>query len=331
MNPRRSLLTTPLLKWGVTLCFLGLVLLTVDIAGLWRELSSLPLSLLLPVLMLTVLQVFMSAWRWRYTVSRLGIELPFGIAVREYYLASFLNQVLPGGVLGDVNRAWRHGSVISKPVPAIHGVLIERLSGQFALAIVVAIALVWLVSTSSFSLGVHWVVWGFAVLFVGSCVGGWYLVCQSRRLREQLRQLRNDVYRTLLSWPALPIQVVTSLMVLGSYLGVFLLLALGAGYLTGWGSVFLHTALCSLLLLSMVVPVTVAGWGVREGAAAVLWPLAGLPPEQGIALSIGYGAAVFLATSPGSLFLMARIRASGGQGSAEIRKNRDQRAYRCPD
>ncbi|MEC9083572.1 MAG: UPF0104 family protein, partial [Pseudomonadota bacterium] len=44
----------------------------------------------------------------------------------------------------------------------------------------------------------------------------------------------------------------------------------------------------------------------REGVAAILWPLVGLPAEQGVALSVGYGAAVFLVSLPGALALLFR-------------------------
>ena len=86
-----------------------------------------------------------------------------------------------------------------------------------------------------------------------------------------------------------------------------MVLAAGAGYLGDEGSVLTLLALCSALLISMVVPLTVAGWGVREGAAAALWPLAGLPAEQGVALSIGYGLIVLLSSLPGSVFVVSSV------------------------
>ena len=55
---------------------------------------------------LSVIQVAVLAWRWRFTARRLGVGLSFVEAWREYYLSIFLNQVLPGGVMGDVSRAW---------------------------------------------------------------------------------------------------------------------------------------------------------------------------------------------------------------------------------
>ena len=56
---------------------------------------------------ISVVQVAVLAWRWRFTAGCLGVRLSFSAAWREYYLSIFLNQVLPGGVAGDVSRAWR--------------------------------------------------------------------------------------------------------------------------------------------------------------------------------------------------------------------------------
>lgn len=214
------------LKWLVTALIIGAVLLFVDGTTLLREIARIPPAAVIAGLALGVGQVFLSAWRWRYTVTLLGLPIPYMQAVREYYLATFTNQVLPGGVLGDVNRALRHGVGSNDRLAAAHGVVIERLSGQVVL-------------------------------------------------------------------------------VVASYLAVSLVLANGAGYLVSLPSAAVVAALCSLLLLSMVIPVTVSGWGVREGAAVILWPMAGLPAEQGVALSVAYGALIFVSSLPGALFLFS--------------------------
>ncbi|WP_228743211.1 lysylphosphatidylglycerol synthase transmembrane domain-containing protein [Marinobacter sp. F4218] len=312
-------------------CLLAAVLVSVDRETLWQELSQLPVDLLLPALVLTVFQVLLSAWRWWYTSWLLKTPLSYPVAVREYYLASFLNQVLPGGVLGDVNRAWQHGKASGRPLFAIHGVAIERLSGQLVLGLVVLIAVAWLSQAGMFPIQSQWWVWGGAGLATLLLCLGRFVIRPDDGPEWYLRRLRKDIGRTLLGWPAFPVQMGTSLLVLASYLGVFLILAHGAGYLDSLNSLLLMTALCSLLLLSMVIPVTVSGWGVREGAAALLWPMAGLPPEQGLALSVGYGGLVFLSTLPGLLVLVARMRNAGFLVDGQVRKNRDQRAYHCPD
>ncbi|WP_168769393.1 hypothetical protein [Yoonia sediminilitoris] len=48
----------------------------------------------------------------------------------------------------------------------------------------------------------------------------------------------------------------------------------------------------------MLVPLSVAGWGWREGAAAVLFPPTGATPSVGIAMGIAYGAIMTIAALP---------------------------------
>jgi len=288
-------------RWLFTVLIIGFVIRSVDASALFDELARVSLYVLMPALALTVFQVALSAWRWCYTVERLGLPLAYPVAVREYYLATFLNQVLPGGVLGDVNRAWRHGSGAGERLSAVHGVAIERLSGQLVLGLVVALSVGWLVSSGHLTVGpwegVQWLV----IVAVVIVLSAWLAV--KTAIASYLQRLRHDLYLSLLNRTVLPVQLGSSLLVLASYLGVFLCLAWGAGYLDSVESGAVIAGLGSILLLSMVIPLTVAGWGIREGAAAVLWPMVGLPAEQGVALSVGYGALVLVSSLPGVVFL----------------------------
>lgn len=305
----------PLWRWAATALLLLGLLWWLDAPDLMAELERFQLWILVPALGLTVVQVLVSAWRWRFTARCLNLQLPLGVAVKEYYLATFLNQVLPGGVLGDVNRAWRHSLDAASRLASVHAVVIDRLSGQ-----VVLVALAALLMAAAFVFGGE--VEGrpgatptgagamdasrllFALALCLAMLAAAVLIFRTRLLRYG-RQLAGDVRAALLCWPVWLIQLVSSLLVVSSYLGVFAVLAFGAGYLVEDGSLLMLLALCSGLLLSMVIPVTVAGWGVREGAAAVLWPLAGLPAEQGVALSIGYGLLVLLSSLPGAVFIFS--------------------------
>ena len=88
-------------------------------------------------------QIVMLAWRWQFTARHLGVELAFPVAWREYYLSIFLNQVLPGGVMGDVSRAWRHARAqhreLEQSGPAVRAVVFERLSAQVVMVVLVVV------------------------------------------------------------------------------------------------------------------------------------------------------------------------------------------------
>ena len=86
------------------------------------------------------------------------------------------------------------------------------------------------------------------------------------------------------------------------------------------------------VLMSMLIPVSIAGWGVREATAAGLWIVVGLTAEDGVAISAAYGLLVLLSSLPGALFLLTagrdrteRLRPSesGGTGDeAPVRGSR---------
>lgn len=305
-------------RWLLTLSVLALVLWLLDTDQLVTELSRFALWAVGLALLVSVAQVVLSAWRWRFTTRCLGLALAMKTAVREYYLAMFLNQCLPGGVAGDVNRAWRHGSGSGARQASLHAVMIERLSGQLVMLAVALSASIWLAAEYP---GVRMLVGGWGgwggwddgamIPALMLMVGVVFVVAFGTRLWQGLRTylatLGKDIYRGLLNPRVLPLQIVSSLLVVATYLTVFWLLAFSAadGDMSAV-QVFTLMALCSLLLLAMIIPVTVAGWGVREGAAAVLWPLAGLPAEQGVALSVGYGLTIFLSSLPGGLFVFSR-------------------------
>jgi uncharacterized membrane protein YbhN (UPF0104 family) len=242
--------------------------------------------------------------------------MDFGFAFREYYLAGFLNQVLPGGVMGDVNRAWRHSRSAKRlqQLAIVHAVVLERLSGQLVLVPVVLIAVSGLWWTGQLNsqfgdAGVSLNLVGYWLILPALAVLGVLLVSMTgfgARFRRYVRRLRGDVRRAFLGWRNALVQVGTSVLVFLTYMAVFMLMATGMGLFVDGTPWLLVLALCPLLLLAMVVPLTVSGWGVREGVAAILWPLVGLPAEQGVALSVGYGAAVFLVSLPGALALLFR-------------------------
>ncbi|MGW3572086.1 lysylphosphatidylglycerol synthase domain-containing protein, partial [Streptomyces sp. NPDC000941] len=91
---------------------------------------------LLAALGLGLFTTVFSAWRWCLVARALGIRLPLGAAVADYYRALFLNAALPGGVLGDVHRAVRHGRDAGDVGRGVRAVVLERAAGQVVLAAV---------------------------------------------------------------------------------------------------------------------------------------------------------------------------------------------------
>ena len=54
-----------------------------------------------------------------------------------------------------------------------------------------------------------------------------------------------------------------------------------------------------LVLFAMLVPVSISGWGLREGAASALFPIVGATAAEGFATSVAFGLVFIAAVLPG--------------------------------
>ena len=120
--------------------------------------------------------------------------------------------------------------------------------------------------------------------------------------------LRDEV-RTVLGAPGAGPQVVllSALAALGHVL-VFLVAARTAGV---DAPAYDLVPLALAVLLASAIPLSVAGWGPREGAAAWVFGAAGLGVAAGVQVAVVYGVMSLVATLPG-LFVLRSVRVSTG-------------------
>lgn len=299
------------LRGLISLAVLAGLALLLDAGEIVRRLGGMRAGWVLAALALSVLQVLVSAWRWRFTAAQLGVDFGIGLAVREYYLASFVNQVMPGGVTGDVSRAWRQARSRSRAQesrgPAVRAVVLERASGQLVMG---AAALASVLALPSNVRGPTWV-WVTAALALALAFATWMRsrgASSVSRRRSQAGRLLEDA-RTAVFGPAvLPVQIASSLFVVGTYVATFLVAARAVGLTEGWVEL---APLVAPVLMAMLLPISIAGWGLREGAAALLWGAAGLTMSEGVAVSVAYGLIVLLSTLPGLGVLLAGVLGAG--------------------
>jgi uncharacterized membrane protein YbhN (UPF0104 family) len=247
------------------------------------------------------------ALRWSVIAAGLGVRLPLSHAVEAYYRSQFLNTTLPGGVVGDVHRAVRHGRDVGDVTLGVRAVVLERVAGQ---GVALGLAVMVLLAFPS-PIRAHLPVAGAAAVAVA--VGGAALLACGVRARGRsgrsgrwvraVRRVGSDVRDGLLAPGNLVAVVVTSSVVLAGHLATFLVAARTAG-LTAPLTVLMPVALLSLL--AMIVPINIAGWGPREGVAAWAFGAVGLTAAQGVATAVTYGVLALVATLPGAAVLAVR-------------------------
>lgn len=268
-----------------------------------RRIDSLTL---LAALGIGVLTTVFSAWRWCVVARGLRLGLPLGPAVADYYRALFLNAALPGGVLGDVHRAVRHGQSAGDVGRGVRAVVLERVAGQVVLAVVGVAVLLTLPSpvlSQTRHLAVLLAVVSLCGVVTVGAVRGRGRTPRTSRRRQAVRATLAEARGALLargSWPGV---VISSVVVLAGHVLMFLLAARVAGSAASAAEL---VPLALLALIAMSLPLNVGGWGPREGVTAWAFGAAGLGATQGLTVAVVYGVLSFAASLPGVAVLVAR-------------------------
>lgn len=265
---------------------------------------------LLAALVCTAPAFAAAAARWSFTARRLDVPLSFRRALSEIYLASFLNCVLPTGLVGDVLRAARHAVRGAQRTRALLSVALERLAGQ------VVLWLVLLISLASWPRAARVLPWCLP-LVAAVAIGA--VALRARGLRTSTGELSTQAEVAPALWPAvrralfadgaLAVQLASSALVLAACTLGFACTAKGLSVPLSF--VDLMRIVPPLLALS-ALPLSVGGFGLREAAGAALYASDGLDPATGIAVAATFGCLNLLGSAPGALFAWLRSGAQHG-------------------
>jgi lysylphosphatidylglycerol synthase-like protein len=268
---------------------------------------------------LTAVTTVCSAWRWRVVARALGVGIGLPGAVSAYYRSLFLNSVLFGGVVGDVQRAVTHGRQTGDVVRGLRAVGWERLCGQVVQATVTILVLLVLPSpvrtTLPFLLaGVACIVGGLGLVMRGAARG------RRSRLARAARAVSTDVRHGLLAEVWLQVMLASVLVVAG-HTATFVIAARVAGSNAPLGEL---VALLLVVQTAMVIPLSVGGWGLREGIAAWAFAAAGFGASTGVTVATLYAVLMLIAVAPGAgLMLTDGIRRVRDRGQPDESRHFD--------
>jgi len=254
-------------------------------------------------IVLSIVNYLVLAVRWGHVAERLGAPLRPRRALADYFLGGFANQALPTGLAGAALRAVRHarrlrpsGETVGAGT-ALTIVVLERLAGLAVLALAALCGALALAGTSPM----------LAAIAGGTVVGLTavsYLVFSlaARRSRLGREGFVTQAFDALIARRAwLHHLLISSCSVLLLCLGFYC--AARAGHVdVSLGRALIVTP---IVLASMVIPLAVAGWGIREAAAAALFSAMGLEASSGVAVSVSFGLIGLVASLPGALVWLA--------------------------
>ena len=248
------------------------------------------LAFLAAGVVITGLGIVLSAWRWQRVLEVFDVRVPLRTLTKHYFAGQFVGNVLPSTIGGDVVRVSRGATTTGSGSVAFASVVLERLSGFIALPLLVFIGFLlrpslldnnhaWIALAIAFGtlvlLALILVVAGHQKLagrfaehenwmrFVGAVHVG------IDRLRRQPR----DAFGVLGAAVVYQLSVVAALYCAVQALDISIPNAAVIAFIPA-------------VAMGQVVPLSVSGFGVREGLLVLLLHPLGVSTSSAVALGL---------------------------------------------
>ena len=266
-----------------------------------------------------ILQSVIAAARLLLLTAYLGSRIPFLASWKFTMIGLFFNQVLPSTIGGDAIKMWLLSRTETWSMRAsVHCVLIDRALGLLALLLVICFTVPWIFATIHDDQATTTIALIVAIGIAGTLI--FLLIPQlppkieQTRLVTELRQLRDalrSVFRNASVCSFAGIYGV-SMYILNTALVWYV--ATDVDIDVGFVECLVVVPLAFLISF---VPVSIAGWGLREGAMITGFAYIGMPTADALFLSVTLGISMTLVGLLGGIVWLATRT---GTPPAEIKK-----------
>ena len=319
---RRILLST--LKILVSAALLYFSLRKVDFIDLFARIDVSSLGWIGVAIAVAFLQIFIGVLRWREISAECGAPLPARQAMRFNVIGTFFNQTLPSSIGGDAVRLWLVARSGHGWRAATYSIFVDRAIGLIALAVVIVASLPWsyrlitdphgrsallLVDFAALAGGL-----GFLVL--GRLPWAWL---KHWWLTHHIHACSVIANRVLFSRAHGPKVAILSLLVhvLAVVIAWCVVQSIAAPVL--FSQIF---QLVPPVMLITMLPISIAGWGVREATMGLAFGYAGLMTSEGVNISLLFGAVSFIVGLVGGLvWILSAEKAAQGATPIQVPNN----------
>ncbi|MBV9563235.1 MAG: flippase-like domain-containing protein [Bradyrhizobium sp.] len=318
---RRILLST--IKVLVSVALLYLALRKVDLIDLASRITGSSLVWIVAAVAVTFLQIFLGALRWREISAECHAPLPVAQAMRFNVIGTFFNQTLPSAIGGDAVRLWlvaRNGAGWRS---ATYSIFVDRAVGLIALALIIAATLPWSLALIGDPQGR----WGLILLDLAALAGGLGFLVFGALQWDWLKRwwathhlhacavIANRVIFSRAHGPKVA-ALSFSVHALTAVIAWCMVQSIAAP--ATFGEMF---ALVPPVMLITMLPISIAGWGVREATMGLAFGYAGLLPNEGVNVSLLFGAVSFIVGAFGGLvWILSAEKAAQGAAPIELPK-----------
>jgi len=290
------------LKFAIALALIVIVLHAFDVKGVMSHFARIDAPTLAVAIVLALAISLLHTARWLAVLAVAKARLGFKPALQIVLIGHFFNQALPSSVGGDVVRIWCGYRAGLSMATSANTVAVDRALTLLSLPLLTLAGLPWLFDIVTDPVAR----WALSTVILAS-FAGFAAFLAVTRLPQAIGHWR--VSRALLNLVALTRAVVSDTRALFATVFLSVLSFVVFSFIVYQLARAMHIDIslldCVLLvppvILVSVLPVSIAGWGVREGAMVVAFGFVHVPPGAAFAVSVLFGLTLAVASLPGSL------------------------------
>jgi uncharacterized membrane protein YbhN (UPF0104 family) len=314
---RRILLST--IKILISVALLYLALRKVNLSDLASRFNIASLGWIGMAVAVTFLQIFVGVLRWRIISAECGAPLGLRQAMRFNLIGTFFNQTLPSSIGGDAVRLWLVARGGAGWRAATYSIFVDRAVGLIALAVIIVASLPWSLSLIGDPHGRSALLFvdfaalagGVGFLVLGRLPWPWLKSWWGTHHFHACSVIANRVIFSQKNGPSIAVLSVL-VHVLAVVIAWCMVQSIAAP--VAFGQVF---QLIPPVMLITMLPISIAGWGVREATMGLAFGYAGLMTNEGVNVSLLFGAVSFIVGAFGGLVWIFSAE-KAAQGSAPI-------------
>ena len=289
-----------ILKILVTTLLFVLIFDKVDINSTIMMLKTIAPSFFIIALLVMIVEVLIANFRWKIVLKQLGSNITFYKALRYLWIGVFFNQALPSSIGGDAVRGYylckNENYSLSD---ATIGVLLDRVIGLLGLVLLVILTIP-LIFESTITVLTKWTI--LSIIFFALLAIILSLIIDLIPNKFSQLKIINGLVKfstkgreVLFSYYGL-IAVILSIIIHLTFVFAAWLLAYGMGLDIPFIGMLLIVPITNLLI---ALPISIAGWGIREGLFITGLGYLNVSSDAALALSILYGLLMLVVSLPG--------------------------------
>lgn len=302
-----------ILRIVISLSLLIIIFYRIDFPKFLLILKKVDLKFFIFSFLLYIFSQYISTQRWRLLLLAKGIKVPFLRLFSFYFVGMFFNLFMPTLIGGDLFRTYDLYRETSDVKESAASILVERISGVFALITLSILSLI---------LGFSYIKDEPVVIYSIIILSFTFFSLIILIFNENLKNFSTKIFKKIKIWEILikfhnaifeykrhPVTflkvILLSFVVQIISLFIFYIMTIALDLNINFIYIWLFTP---LIIFFSMIPVSLAGWGLREGATIYLYSKIGCSAEESLLLSLSVSFIVTLASLIGGIILIFRKR-----------------------